>query len=272
MTTLSAHGLHVHLGPQAVLKGIDLEIGADAVIGLIGPNGAGKTTLLRSLLGLIAAERGRVCLDGRNILAVPAAERARSIAYLPQGGTVAWSLCVSDVVSLGRLPFEGRGTTPHAAGTDPVERAMAATGVSHLGRRNVHELSGGERARVMLARALAGDPAVLLADEPVAALDPYHQLAVMELLVSRARSGRAVIVVMHDLALAARFCDRLILLDEGRVVGDGPPATVLGPAALAATYKVEAVMGQHEGALTILPWRRLDGRGDDGARHGKGMP
>jgi iron complex transport system ATP-binding protein len=149
---------------------------------------------------------------------------------------------------------------------------MSSIGVGHLAQRNMHELSGGERARVMLARALAGEPAVLLADEPVAALDPYHQLGVMELLVTRARSGSAVVVVMHDLTLAARFCDRLVLLDQGRVVGDGPPAAVLSPAALAATYQVEAVVGQHEGALTILPWRRLGDHGDDSARHGKGMP
>ncbi len=272
MTALSAHGLHVRLGTQDVLKGVDLEIGAGAVVGLIGPNGAGKTTLLRTLLGLVTAERGRICLDGRDILAVPAQERARAIAYLPQGGTVAWSLCVSDMVSLGRLPYEGRGASGDAGGGDAVERAMSATGVSHLARRNVQALSGGERARVMLARALAGNPAVLLADEPVAALDPYHQLAVMELLVARARSGSAVVVVMHDLTLAARFCDRLILLDQGRVVGDGPPAAVLSPAALAATYQVEALVGQYEGALTILPWRRLGDHGDAGARNGMGMP
>jgi len=272
MTALTTHDLHVCLGQQEVLSGVDMAVNPGAVLGLIGPNGAGKTTLLRTLLGLVTPAQGRVCLDGHAISDVPAGERARRIAYLPQGGTVAWSLSVTDLVSLGRLPHQVRGASPDAGGADAVEQAMASTGVSHLARRAVHELSGGERARVLLARALAGNPAVLLADEPVAALDPYHQLGVMELLVARARSGSAVVVVMHDLTLAARFCDRLLLLDQGRVVGDGAPADVLSPAALAETYQVEAVVGQHEGALTILPWRRLGGQGDGGARHGKGMP
>lgn len=272
MTMLTAQGLHVSLGGQGVLKGVDLAVSAGTVVGLIGPNGAGKTTLLRTLLGLVRPSQGQVSLNGRPLGKVPPRERAQTMAYLPQGGTVAWSLDVMDLVSLGRLPHQSGGGRGDAEGGDAVARAMAATGIEHLARRSVQDLSGGERARVMLARALGGEPAVLLADEPVAALDPYHQLAVMELLVARARAGVAVVVVMHDLGLAARFCDRLVLLNEGRVVGNGAPAAVLMPGALAKTYQVEAVVGQHEGALTIIPWRRLGGRRAVGTTDGEGAP
>jgi iron complex transport system ATP-binding protein len=254
MSALAAIGLDVRLGRRDVLAGIDLAIAARSLVGLIGPNGAGKTTLIRALLSLVAPTRGRVTLDGREVAAMPAPERARAMAYLPQGADVAWPLAVADVVALGRLPFGG---ARDASEDEAVERALAATGISELRARRAGTLSGGERARVMLARALAGEPRVLLADEPVAALDPYHQLAVMELLAERARLGASIVVVLHDLNLAARFCDRLVLLDRGRIVGDGVPEAVLTEASLAETYQVTAAMGRHDGVLTVLPWRRL---------------
>ena len=268
MSMLAARALAISLGARRILDGVDLQLAPGALVGLVGPNGAGKTTLLRAMLGLVRPDRGAVLIDGAPLHAMDARARARLVAYLPQGGEPAWPLAVADLVSLGRLPHgEGR-VGRDAGGSAAVARAMEETGIAHLAARSAASLSGGERARALLARVLAGEPRILLADEPVAALDPYHQLAVMELLAARARAGSAVLVVLHDLNLAARFCDRLVMLDSGRVVGDGAPEAVLTEAALARTYGIAATIGRHDGVLTVLPWQRLsdEARGMEGAR------
>ena len=257
---LAVEGLRVALGGRPVVDGIDLDVAAGEMVGLIGPNGAGKTTLVRAAAGLLAPEAGGVAVAGRPIGEHPRRALARLLAYLPQGAECHWPVTVARVVALGRLPHLGPWRRPSPGDDAAIGRALAAAEVAHLAGRRVDALSAGERTRVMLARALATEPRLLLADEPVAALDPYHQLHVMELLRRRAGEGAGVLVVLHDLALAARFCDRLVLMRAGRRLAEGPPEAVLTEERLAEAYAVEATYGRRDGALYLLPWRRLDGR------------
>ncbi len=253
---LSAQHISVAMGGADILKDVSLNLGAGELVGLIGPNGAGKSTLMKAMLGLRSRSAGDVSVDGRALVAMDAHERARTIAYLPQDRRVEWRLAAYDVVMLGRYPhrpgFGGPAPTDHAA----VQRALEAVDASALSDRVVADLSGGERSRVLLARALAVEAPLLLADEPTAALDPYHQLHVMEILRERARAGAGVLVVLHDLTLAARFTDRLVLLDHGRVVADDAPMRVLTPERLAQIYGVIAQTGEFEGLPFVTPWTR----------------
>ena len=239
----------VRLGRRPVLENVSTEIRAGEVLGLIGPNGAGKTSLLRVLAGLVKPELGR--------LFVPADPAA--VGYLPQQGEAHWPVCVRYLVSLGRLPHLPPFARPDANDVAFIEAALAATDIAHLAERTMAEISGGERARVHLARVLAGTPRLLLADEPVAGLDPRHQLEVMGLLRRQAREGRGVVLVVHDLALAARFCDRLVLLNGGRVAAEGRPTEVLTSERIAAVYGVGTVTVTVEGHELVLPWTALEG-------------
>lgn len=236
---------------RRLLDAVNFRLGAGELTGIIGANGAGKSTLLKCLAGLQAAD-GELLLDGQPMATLSAAQRARRLAYLAQGHRVHWPLAVHDVVALGRLPH-GDGRSAHDAAI--VNRMLAATASSALAQRNVLTLSGGERARVMLARALASEPAILLADEPLAALDPAHQLSIMQLLTREAASGLAVAVVLHDLVLAARFCHRLVLLHQGKLIADGPPATVLNDALLAQAFGIRVVHLEHEQYRLPIPWQ-----------------
>lgn len=258
MVTIACEGLEVALGGRPVLSGIDLALEAGALIGVIGPNGAGKSTLARAMLNLVPAAAGRVLVDGEDAARLRASALARRIAYLPQGQELHWPLSVERLVGLGRLPhlapFSRIGAEDHAA----IETAMRDTGTLALRHRIATELSGGERARVMLARALATGASALIADEPLASLDPGHQMEVMALLADRARGGALVIVVLHDLSVAARFCDRVLLLDRGRLVADGTPSAVLSDAALAEVYGIAAWRGVADGVPLLVPLSRLD--------------
>jgi iron complex transport system ATP-binding protein len=258
MSGLRCQFLTVTLGGRAVLSEVDVALRHGTLVGLIGPNGAGKTTLLRALAGLVQPEQGRVLLDGKPLDETPRKLRARRIAYLPQGQRVDWPLSVRRLVELGRLPHLEPWASPGGADRAAVEEALRATETEALSERAVTTLSGGERARVLLARCLAGDPGILLADEPVAGLDPYHALKVMELLSQRAAAGMAVLVVLHDLALAVRFCNELVLLSEGHVEASGAPLEVLSPARLARSYGIRAHYGEAEGFSFLVPWARLD--------------
>jgi iron complex transport system ATP-binding protein len=236
---LSLRDLRVRLGGRRAIDGVSLEIAPGAVTGLIGPNGAGKSTLLRAALGLLPAEGERL-LGGEPLPRLSAGERARRAAYLPQEREIGWPVTVETLVALGRAPHR-RPVAPLAeADRAAIRAAMARMDIARFADRPATELSGGERARVLIARALAQDAPLLLADEPTAGLDPAHQIALMETLAALAREGRGVLASLHDLGLAARWCDRLVLLHEGRVAADGPPRTVLTPGRLAEVYGVRA--------------------------------
>ncbi|BBK36063.1 ABC transporter [Allostella sp. ATCC 35155] len=253
---LRTEGVTVRLDRRAAVADVSLAVPAGCLMALIGPNGAGKTTLLRAVAGL-APHAGRITVAGHDLAALTPAARARLMAYLPQRRDVAWGLAARDVVALGRLPHLGAGRRESEEDRAAIAAAMAAADVAALADRPVDRLSGGERARVLLARALAQAAPLLLADEPTAALDPYHQLQVMEVLRAEAEAGRAVVAVLHDLALAARFAHRVALMADGRLAAAGSPEDVLTEDRLAAVYRVAALAGTRDGARWILPWRRL---------------
>ncbi|MDQ3187356.1 MAG: ABC transporter ATP-binding protein [Pseudomonadota bacterium] len=254
---ITADNITVKVGDATLLDGVSVTAGPGELLGVIGPNGAGKSTLLRTLAGLRGCTHGNVRYDGRLRAEATSHQRAQQIAYLAQRGPVAWPLTVERLVALGRLPHLQTLGAHDIRGAAAIDAALADTDTLHLRWRIVDTLSGGELARALLARALAVDGAALLADEPVAELDPYHQLQVMEILRKRADSGQTVIVVLHEITLAARFCDRLVLLDHGRVVAAGSPAEVLTDENLHTTYRVRAVRGEQSGREFVLPWQRL---------------
>jgi len=216
------------LGGRTVLDGVDLSVAAGELVAVVGPNGAGKSSAIRALAGLLPLSAGHALLGRDDVASLPPGERAGRAAYLPQERRIAWNLPAIEVAALG-APFL----------TDALERARAALDeveAGHLADRGVAEMSGGERARVLLARALATGARALLADEPTTGLDPEAQLMVLERLKARAAAGQGVLVSLHDLALAARFADRIVVLDAGRVVADAAPLAALTPAVMAETF------------------------------------
>lgn len=257
MTGLSVRDLDVRLGGNSILRDVAFDLARGEVVGLIGPNGAGKSTLLKTLLGLVPIEAGEILLEGQSPQDLQPKERARLMAYAPQGAPVHWPLTVERLVELGRVPHLGPWQEPCEEDRAAVDGALEATDTSHLRQRIVTSLSGGERAGVMLARAIAVGAPYLLADEPVASLDPYHQIAVMEILSMLSAQGTGVVVVLHDLGLAMRYCQRLYLLNDGALMAEGAPAQVLTDDNLAQVYRVEAVHGAHGDAPYLVPWRRL---------------
>ena len=255
--SIAARGVQVALGGRTVVRGIDATVEGGRLVGILGPNGAGKSTLVRALLGLVPST-GTIALDGMPLETLPRGEIARRIAYLPQGQAVHWPLSVERLVALGRLPHLAPFSRLAAADRAAIARAMARADVMHLATRTATELSGGERARVLLARALAVEAPALIADEPLASLDPAHQIEGMELLRAEADAGRLVIAVLHDLTLAARFCDRVLVLHDGLLAADGPPRAVLTPALLARVYGITAFFGGAD-EPALVPLDRLRG-------------
>jgi iron complex transport system ATP-binding protein len=251
---LAATGLNVTLGGRVVLNDISLSLSPGHLVALVGPNGAGKTTLLRALAGLLPST-GEVHVGGDALSSLRLSERARRFAYLPQGHVVHWPLPVRDIVALGRIPH---GATDPARlnlkDAEAVMRAMQVTDVVEFGERRVTDLSGGERSRVALARVLAVEAPVMLADEPTASLDPRYQIDVMTNLRDAADGGMLVMVVTHDLGLAARFADTVLVLSEGRLVAQGAPAEALSEKILADVFRISAYRAEHRREAVIVPW------------------
>jgi iron complex transport system ATP-binding protein len=249
---LSAEGLAVRLGRRLVLDGLSAALAPGQVTCIVGPNGAGKSTLMSCLAGLRKPAAGEVRLGHSPVLKMHATARARRIGFLPQTPEIAWPLEAEALVALGRTPY-GRGGT--VADRAAIAAAMTATGCEDFARRRVDTLSGGERARVLIARALAGEPDWLLADEPFGGLDPGHQLDACGLFRRLAHEhGRGVVLTLHDLGLALRLADRVVVLAEGRILADGPPQAALSPEVLRQAYGVEArlIAGQHGPMLEVV--------------------
>ncbi|WP_083864894.1 heme ABC transporter ATP-binding protein [Nocardia brevicatena] len=242
-------------GPRRVLDAIDIEIRAGDVVALVGPNGAGKSTLLAVLAGELEPGTGVVELDGRPVTQWTPVDMARRRAVLPQTHTVGFPFTAAEVVAMGRTPWQR--TTRHDRDAELIAAAMTAADVEHLADRAFPSLSGGERARVALARVLAQDTTTLLLDEPTAALDLAHQEAVLTLAAERATAGAAVVVVLHDLGLAAAYADRVAVFDDGRLVADGTPRTVLTDDLLSQVYRYPVEVFDHPrtGAQLVLPAR-----------------
>ncbi|TCD05575.1 ABC transporter ATP-binding protein [Erythrobacteraceae bacterium CFH 75059] len=216
------------------LERVTLPLRGGRVTAICGPNGAGKSTLLQALAGLLPPAAGTVLLDGEPLCALDPRRRAQAVGYLPQGAEIAWDVTVRSVVALGRMPHGDRADAPVAA-------ALAAMDAAHLAERRVLTLSGGERARVLLARVLAGEPRWILADEPLAALDLAHRAALMRHLRAAAEGGAGVVVVLHDLAAAMNEADEVVVLDRGRLVVSGTPEAVLSPGLIARVWHHDAV-------------------------------
>ena len=254
---LTAGNLSVILAGRVVLENVSLALAPGHLVALVGPNGAGKTTLLRALAGLIPSE-GDIQIDGHALSALSLRERAKRFGYLPQGHVVHWPLPARDIVALGRYPH---GATDPARlspkDADAVLRAMQAVDVIDFSERRVTELSGGERSRVALARVLAVEAPVILADEPTASLDPRHQIDVMKNLRATADKGVLVIVVTHDLGLAARFADHVLVLREGRLVSQGAAAEALSEQVMADVFRISAYRAEYQREAVIVPWADL---------------
>jgi iron complex transport system ATP-binding protein len=251
---LAAQGLTVTLGGRAVLRDVSLSLSSGHLVALVGPNGAGKTTLLRALAGLLPSQ-GAIHVGGDALSSLRLSERARRFAYLPQGHVVYWPLPARDIVALGRYPHgatDPARLTPKDA--EAVARAMQATDVVGLSERRVTELSGGERSRVALARVLAVEAPVMLADEPTASLDPRYQIDVMTNLRNAADGGMLVIVVTHDLGLAARFADTVLVLSDGCLVSTGVPAEALSEKVMSDVFRISAYRAEHRREAVIVPW------------------
>ena len=257
--TLVARDVGVVYGTRVALQPVNVALERGELVALVGPNGAGKTSLLKALAGLLP-HAGTVTWSGAALDSLASRARARLIAYLPQAASLHWPMTTRDLVALGRLPHRAFGAAPSEDDRAATEWALEQTETTAFAQRSVDRLSSGERARVLLARALAVRAPVLLVDEPIAALDPYHQLQVMATLRAYASDGALVVAVLHDLPLVARFCARVLLLDAGAVVDDGNPERVLNAHALERHYRVEPLVTTHEGEPLILPWRRLTPR------------
>ncbi len=249
--TLTVRDLTLKLGGRPVVQGANLSFERGRVTALLGPNGAGKTSLIRSLVGLLEPANGVVTLGGKAL--PPMAQRARQIGYLPQNGSPAWNITVRELVALGRMPHRGRLSAPTQTDEDAVAAALAATDTGRLADRTVDTLSGGERARASLARVLAGQPDWIIADEPLANLDPPHQRDVLNLLRAIAAQGTGIVVVLHQLNAAARVADDIVLMKDGQIVGNGPSRSTLTPETLSATFGMDFALFDHEGATHIAP-------------------
>ncbi|MGH2522750.1 MAG: ABC transporter ATP-binding protein [Anaerolineales bacterium] len=241
MIRLTADRVAFAYNGHPVISDLSLTVAEGEMLGLIGPNGAGKTTVLRALAGQHAPGAGVVLLEGKNVRGLSSLARARRIGLVPQGESLAWPLTVEEIVALGRAAHRGWLLPLSAIDRDVIVWALARTHLTELRDRPVDKLSGGERQRTLIARALTQQPAVLLLDEPTANLDIHHQLQVLDLVRELVAAGKlAAVLAIHDLTLAARYCDRLVLLHAGHAIASGLPEAVLTSDNLRAVFDVQA--------------------------------
>jgi iron complex transport system ATP-binding protein len=242
---IAIEDLTVERGGEVVLERVSAEVDTGECVGLVGPNGAGKTTLLQCINGALVPDRGSVRVAGEDVATLSAAERGRRVATVPQHPTIPFDYDVETVVAMGRTPHLGRFDRVGADDREAVQAAIERTETADFAERSITTLSGGERQRVLIARALAQEPSALLLDEPTSSLDVDHQQRCLELVREVASDGRTVLMAIHDLDLAARFCDRLLLLADGDVVARGAPAEVLNPTSIERVFGVEAAVEPH---------------------------
>lgn len=247
MTLLQLNNLTVKRGDCPVVDHVSLSVGTGECIGLIGPNGAGKTSMLRAALGLLPAT------GESSIAALPTSERAKAVAWMPQARDIAWPVSVETVIALGRIPHLPRGARLRPDDQAAIDAAITRMGLDTFRERIATQLSGGEQARVLIARALAQDTPLLAADEPIAGLDPAAQIATMEVFAALAREGHSVIVSLHDLGLAARLCTRLVMLHRGQIVADGAPSDVLTAQNMHDVFGISAHFQDTENGPLFLP-------------------
>lgn len=247
MTLLSLKNFSVTRRKRQILRDITLTVEPGELVGIIGPNGAGKTTLMRAALGLIDAT------GHSSLTQLSPSARGRAVAWMPQSREIAWPVDVQTLVMLGRIPHLGTGQRPSAADRAAVERALERMDLGAFRARTTTRLSGGEQARVLIARALAQETPLLMTDEPIAGLDPAHQIATMRSFAALAREGHSVLISLHDLGLAARHCTRLIVIDRGRIAADGPPQAVLTPALVRDTFGISAFLQTTREGLVFQP-------------------
>lgn len=257
---LVVRGISASLGRRAVLRDVSLAVAPGRTVAVVGPNGAGKTSLLRCLAGLLRPSSGSASLGGRDLLSLGDRERARWVAYLPQQAHVTFPFTALEVVLMGRHPHLGWRDAESPKDFDIAREALEETGALALSNRPVTQLSGGERRRVFFARALAQQPRLLLLDEPTADQDLHHAL----LLLERARRGAdtCVVAVLHDLNLAGRFADRMLLLHEGRIAAEGEPSEVLVPEVLGPVYRVAVSVIADGKRRMVIPERPPGPKGE----------
>ena len=263
---LTATAIQCRLGTQLALNDISFTAEPGQLTGIIGTNGAGKSTLLSILAGVQNNFRGSVSIGSKQLEQMTPHERARHIAYLPQNPQVHWNLSAQQVTELGRVPYRRQFnwlSPATAADQQAVTAAMAATQCEELARRPIQSLSNGERMRVHLARVLAVKAPIILVDEPTTGLDPYQQIHCLEVLRDEARQGGTVVMVLHDLDLAARFCDQLLLLHDNKVLSHGSPAEVLTPDNLLTSYRIKPPAEQAINSLNLANWQRQNDGTDD---------
>lgn len=253
---LQANNIDLQFDGNPILKNISITVDKNELVGLIGPNGAGKTSLLRVLASLQKFDRGELLLDHHAVDSIERKQLAKCISYLAQGAPAHWPLEVSRLVALGRLPYLNPWSRLSTEDNRIIADSMALAEIEHLSNRIVSTLSGGERLRVLIARMFATQSNIILADEPIAALDPYHQLHTMELLREHCDRGGSSVVVMHDLNMASRFCHRLVLIHRGEVAFEGEPNIVLQPDNLSKVYGIDTQILQTESGMTIIPISR----------------
>ena len=253
---LEALNITVEFQSRKVINDLSLSLGKGELVGLIGPNGAGKTTLLKAIIGAQKYVHGELTLDGIPLQDLSQVERAKTLSYLPQAQSIEWQLQARALVMLGRFPYQRAFSPPSPDCEYAVDQALATVNATPFALRSLHTLSGGERALVLLARTLAVEAPLILVDEPIAELDLYHQINVMQILKDKATEGVGVLAVLHDLTMAAQFMDRLILINDGSVFAEGSPKEVLTKKNLEEVYKISPHQKDLSNNSIIFPWKK----------------